>query len=286
MPETYSFCFMDGLGNDFVIIDARGRAPLGLSAEQVRRLSSRQNISTGGCDQLIVLEDAPNPADACFMRIYNADGGEVEACGNATRCVGDILIRETEADGMYIRTVAGRLRVFRHEHGVSVDMGAPRFDWKDIPLGWECDPQNLPVEEGPLKDGMAVSMGNPHAVFFVEDVGGVDLRTLGPVVQNWQQDGKKLFPEGVNVGVAQIISDKELKLRVFERGVGETLACGTGACAAAAAFLRRAGQKGAVRLHLRGGEMEVTWQVNGRLLMSGPVHFKHSAVAPLDKMLD
>lgn len=282
-PVTVRFLFMDGLGNDFVIVDAREQKGFALTTEQVRALAARSNQQTGGCDQVIVMEDgAPG---SCFMRIYNQDGSEVSSCGNATRCVGELLLKEG-GDTAHITTSAGHLKAFRSPQGISVDMGAPRLDWQEIPLGWELDTLKLWLYTGPLVRGVAVSMGNPHVVFFVEDdVDGLDLDRLAPQVQHWELEGRRLFPEGVNVGVANIVSDTELKLRVFERGVGETLACGTGACAAAVAAARRGHTKRTVTLHLRGGDLHVHWQENNHVLMTGPVRLRAEKTASLKEML-
>ena len=287
MRKVLEFIGMDGLGNDFVIADARGVAGFALTTEQVRRLAARANPHTQGCDQVIVMEDAQGGAADCFMRIYNQDGSEVDACGNATRCVGWLLLAGEKCGKASIRTKAGLLEAALSEgKNVTVDMGAPHLNGQEIPLGWECDTLHLPVVVGALKDGVAVSMGNPHAVFFMEeDVDSVDLETLAPRVQQWEQGGKKLFPQGVNVGVVNVLSRTEIKLRVYERGVGETLACGTGACAAAVAAMRRGYTARSVVLHLRGGDLNVLWQENDAVLMTGAVNLRWRKKATLAEML-
>jgi diaminopimelate epimerase len=255
------FIKMHGLGNDFVVLDAR-RAPLGLSGAQVRAIADRR---TGvGCDQLIVLEPS-HRADA-FMRIRNADGSEVTACGNAARCVGRVLMDEKEADTVLIETASGIARARDAGDGlVSVDMGAPRTGWRDIPLSQECDTLHLRLSRGALADPVAVSMGNPHAVFFVADAESVALAELGPSLET-----DPLFPERANISVAQVTSPESLRLRVWERGAGLTRACGTGACAAVVAAHRRGliGRRATVALD--GGELAIDWREDDHVWMTGP----------------
>ncbi len=264
------FIKMDGLGNDFVIIDNR-KSRLELSEEQVVELASRDNPQTGGCDQLIIIENS-DKAD-CFMRIFNADGGQVDACGNASRCIGWLVGQELDKDNITIETLAGVLQAeIAGERLVAVNMGKARLDWQEIPLAQEMDTLHLPVEEGGLRDPVGVSMGNPHAVFFVDDTDAVDLSVAGVKIEH-----HPLFPERVNVGVAQVMppdasGNAVIKLRVFERGAGETLACGTGACAATVAAIRRKlinGRKATVIL--KGGELQIEWLENGDVIMTGEV---------------
>jgi diaminopimelate epimerase len=255
---TINFEKMHGLGNDFVIIDERHSPMQLVSAEQredvVRALANR---TTGvGCDQLIVLR-ASGRADA-YMQIYNADGSEVAACGNATRCVAWLLMREKRADAALIDTEAGLLEAHLAGKGlVRVNMGLPRLEWDEIPLAEEEDTLHVRLEAGMLSDPVAVSMGNPHAVFFVDDVGAVPLKKLGPELEH-----HALFPERANIGVAHIDSDNHITLRVWERGAGETQACGTGACAAVVAARRRGLVDSKVTVQLLGGELHIQWDGN------------------------
>ena len=193
-----SFIKMHGLGNDFVVFDSRAE-PLTLSADQTRAIADRR---TGiGCDQLIQLEPATDAGADIFMRIRNADGGEVDACGNATRCIGAVLLDEVDGDEVRVRTGADLLTVTRAGYGlVTVDMGIPRGDWDEIPLAAEADTLHLDLAYGPLSDPAAVSMGNPHATFFVEDVDSVPISLVGP-----ELEVHPFFPERVNIGVAQIL---------------------------------------------------------------------------------
>jgi len=258
------FTKMHGLGNDFVVIDARDR-PLALSADVVRALAARH---TGvGCDQLIVMEPAANGRRAdLFMRIYNADGGEVDACGNATRCVAKLLIGEGGRKIVRIETGGGIL-VAEDATGdtVSVDMGPPGLDWRDVPLAFETDTLHMNLSSGPLSDPAAASMGNPHCVFFVDDLDAIPMEALGPELEYHD-----LFPERANIGVAQIIDDVKMRLRVWERGVGLTLACGTGACAATVSAHRRGLTGRRVSVQVDGGTLTIEWRADDHVTMTGP----------------
>ena len=262
--QNTCFTKMHGLGNDFVVLDARAR-PLTLSDATVRAIADRR---TGvGCDQLIVIRTPQNgePADA-RMEIRNADGGEVEACGNATRCVADLLMTESNRSEVAIQTAAGRLIASRTPGGVTVDMGPMRTEWDDIPLAGPADTLHLELAVGSLADPVAGNIGNPHATFFVEDTDAIDLSRFGPELEH-----HPIFPQRANIGVASVIGPDRLRLRVWERGVGITRACGTGACAALAAAARRGltGRKGEVILD--GGPLQIEWLENGHMLMTGPV---------------
>lgn len=258
------FVKMHGLGNDFVVLDGRA-APVSLGAGQVRAIADRR--AGVGCDQLFVLERPRQAGADVFMRIYNSDGGEVAACGNGARCVAAIVMREKGREEAVIETAAGRLDAVSAMGGrVTVDMGRALLDWREIPLARECDTLHVPVAAGPLKDAVAVNMGNPHAVFFVPDAEAIDMRSLGP-----QLEHDKMFPERANIGVAQILSPSRIRLRVWERGAGLTLACGTGACAAGVAAIRRGLTQRKVTLVMDGGELDVEWTADGRVLMTGPV---------------
>ena len=258
------FIKMHGLGNDFVVFDARA-APIRLTRAERYALASRR---TGiGCDQIITIEPSAR-ADA-FMRVHNADGGEVEACGNATRCVAAHLMAEHGRDHAVIETLAGLLEARASGPDVSVDMGEARHDWRDIPLSQAADTLHLELRaaEAPdLADPVAVNIGNPHVVFFVADVDAIDLARHGPALET-----AALFPERVNVSIAQASSAAGLRARVWERGVGLTAACGTAACAVLVAAARRGltGRCGEVRLD--GGALRVEWREDGHVGMTGPV---------------
>jgi diaminopimelate epimerase len=256
------FLKMHGAGNDFVVFDAREK-PLRILPEQAKRLCDRHFGI--GCDQLVILEKSAK-ADV-FMRIYNADGGEVSTCGNATRCIGFLQLRETNKQCVSIETKSGVLEAKAHARGVTVDMGAPRLGWQEIPLSKEMDTLSLPIELGAAKNPVAVSMGNPHAVFFVKDLANFPVQEIGAKFEH-----HSLFPERANIGFAEVISPEKLKLRVFERGAGETLACGSGACAALVAAVRRGLTGRKATLALQGGELLIEWlpdSEGGHVLMTG-----------------
>jgi diaminopimelate epimerase len=256
------FLKMHGLGNDFAVFDAR-KNPFAPTEAQIRALGDRRRGV--GFDQMIVICPAASPGTDAFMKIYNADGSEVSACGNATRCVGDVLMRELGRNEAVIETKAGRLHCRRLGSQVSVDMGPARLEWNQIPLARAEDTLSLPLAEGVLKNPAAVSMGNPHAVFFVDDAGAVPLETLGPKVEH-----HALFPERTNVEAAQVLSRGKIRMRVWERGAGITEACGTGACAVAVAAVRRGLADRQVEVVLDGGSLNIEWRADdGHVIMTG-----------------
>ena len=252
------FTKMHGLGNDFVVLDSRRRA-LALDAAGVRAIADRR--SGVGCDQLIAIERS-SAADA-LMRVFNADGGEVGACGNGARCVAALLMAEGGVDTLRLETAAATLHAEALADGsVRVDLGPARTEWRDIPLAREADTLHIAMELG---DAVAVNVGNPHAVFFVEDADAVDLARHGPAVEN-----DALFPERTNVSVAQVLAPDAIRLRVWERGVGLTRACGTAACASVVAGVRRGLCARAAEVRLDGGALHVEWREDGHVVMTGP----------------
>jgi len=279
MSDT-AFIKMHGLGNDFVIIDCRA-APVQLTSETVRLISDR---NTGvGCDQLILIESSAT--SDVFMRIHNANGGEVEACGNATRCVAKLLFSEAEKDSVIIETLGGRLRATANENGqITVDMGHPKFYWQDIPLSEKHDTLHLPIAVDGLEKPTAVNMGNPHCVFFVTNTEAIDLTALGPLLEK-----HPLFPEHANIGFAEQLDDNKIRLRVWERGAGITKACGTGACAAAVAGARLGLTERSASVKLDGGTLQIDWLQDDHVWMTGPAqisfHGKLDLLA-LNKGLD
>lgn len=263
------FLKMHGLGNDFVVLDARGTA-FDLTADRRRAIADRR--LGVGCDQLIVLEP-PTERDAdVFMRIYNPDGGEAGACGNATRCVASVLMDERKTDHVTVQTIAGLLDSQRTGTGsnglpvISVDMGPAQLDWRDIPVRAACDTNHLPVGVGPLQDPVGTGMGNPHATFFVADADAIPLAELGPKLEH-----DSFFPERANIGVAQLLDESRLRLRVWERGAGLTLACGSGACAAVVAASRRGLVKRKADIVLDGGTLTIEWLRDNHVMMTGGI---------------
>lgn len=259
---------MNGAGNDFVIFDARARGAFALTPDEARAIADRE--AGVGCDQIIAMEQSAR-GDA-FMRIWNADGGEVEACGNAARCVGWLLMQETNKSAASIETVGGLLQAANAgPQRVAIDMGPPRLRWDEIPVARETDTVRMDYTARlPNRDVLSgpggVNMGNPHAVFFVADADAIPAAIVGPQIEH-----DAFFPERVNVGFAQILSPNSMRLRVWERGAGLTKACGTGACAAVVAA-HRAGLTGRkVSVRVDGGELEIDWREDGHVIMTGPV---------------
>lgn len=256
------FTKMQGLGNDFVVLDARRKA-IPLSLADRRRIADRRRGI--GCDQLIVLEPPRTAGADVFMRIYNPDGSEAGACGNATRCISGRLMGESGAERMTVETISGLLPARRREGSrITVDMGVARTGWREIPVDQECDTLHLPVALAPLADPVGVNMGNPHAVFFVDDVDAIALETIGPKLEH-----APLFPERANIEIVQLLAPDRLRMRVWERGAGITMACGSGACAALVAAARRGLTGRRAEIVLDGGPLEIEWLENGHVLMTG-----------------
>jgi diaminopimelate epimerase len=289
---TRSFVKMNGAGNDFVVVNAL-ETPFAPTADQARAIADRK---TGeGCDQLIALEPS-NRADA-FMRVWNADGGVVETCGNALRCVGWMLLQSTGKDEVSIDTLGGPTKAWRVPGRVGsgdpegsttaarikVDMGAPRLDWEQIPLDEAMDTRGIELQVGPIDAPVlhtpgAVSMGNPHVVFFMDhtpDDGFV--RGTGSLIEHHPR-----FPEGVNVGFARVLAPDRIRLRVWERGAGLTRACGTGACAALVAAARRGLTGRAATVEVDGGELRIEWdEATDHVFMTGPVEVERTGTLAL-----
>jgi len=259
------FLKMHGCGNDFVVLDER-RGALGITPTRAAAIADRR---TGvGCDQFIVIEPPPANADAdAFMRIRNPDGSEAGACGNATRCVAYLLAHETGRLTQIIRTSSGDLRAEVLADGsVRVDMGPAKLDWSEIPLARPMDTLHLDLALGPLSDPAAASMGNPHATFFVGDLSDLPVAELGPRLEY-----DPLFPERANIGFAHVLAPDRIRLHVWERGAGLTLACGSGACAALVNAHRRGLTGRRATLEMDGGDLTIEWRSDGHVLMTGPV---------------
>jgi diaminopimelate epimerase len=276
------FVKMHGLGNDFVVVDARDGAAV-VTPDLARAIADRHRGV--GFDQMIVIEKPGDRGADVFFRFYNSDGSEAGACGNGTRCVAERVMAERKTDHLAIETIAGQLEATRRPDGrVTVDMGPARLDWREIPLAEACDTNAVPLTLGPLSNPVATSMGNPHATFFVPDAAAIDLAVLGP-----QLERHKMFPERANIGVAQILTPERMRLRVWERGAGITLACGSGACAAGVAAMRRklvAGRKVSIvvdgsTLGDPASEIEIEWLRDGHVLMTGPTALSFTGAWPL-----
>lgn len=260
---------MHGLGNDFVLIDNRDEF-LTLSPQYVQNLTDRRFGI--GCDQLIVLESPHNPEADAFMRIFNPNGQEAGACGNASRCLGFLLSDEFKKKSCVIETKEGLLHTTRLEgNQVEVDMGAPRLLWDQIPLAHDCDTSKLPIQLGVLKEPTAVSMGNPHMVFVVPDVMAIDLLHVGQTLTK-----HALYPQEANVEIVEVLNPNEIRLRVYERGTGITPACGTGACAAVVAVVNRGLCQNNVKVILDGGTLDISYEETVK--MTGNVAFTFEGV--------
>lgn len=270
---------MNGLGNDFVVVDARadGRR---FTPEAVRAITDR--VKGVGADQFIVMEKPAADGVDVFMRIYNCDGGEIDACGNATRCVAALVAEELGKRAIMLQTNAGLLAATVTDDLVTVDMGKPRFDWDQIPLSEEfADTTGIELQIGPidapiLHTPSVVNVGNPHAIFWVSDIAAYDLGRFGPLLEN-----HPIFPERANISLAQVMSPEHIKVRVWERGAGLTLACGTAACAVGVAAARKGltGRKATVELP--GGPLEIDWRASdGHILMTGTWSLDGEGVLP------
>ncbi|MBO1076399.1 diaminopimelate epimerase [Roseomonas marmotae] len=254
---------MHGLGNDFVVVDDR-RTTLGVTPARAAAAADRHRGI--GCDQFIVLEQPGEGADV-FMRIYNPDGSEAEACGNATRCIASLLMAETGRDRVVVRTLRGDLPCERLADGtISADMGPPSLEWQDVPLARAMDTAHLPMELGAVSDPAACSMGNPHVTFFVGDLDGLDWQAIGPRAEH-----HALLPARANIGFAQVMDTDHIRLAIWERGAGPTLACGSGACATLVNAHRRGLTGRRARIDLPGGTLTLEWRLDGHVLMAGPV---------------
>ena len=254
---------MHGLGNDFVVLDARAQ-PLVISPAAAAAIADRHFGI--GCDQFIVMEPGGDGADV-FMRIRNPDGSEAGACGNATRCIAALVADEAGRDRVVVRTIAGDLPVERLPGGFwRADMGMARLGWQDVPLAWDVDTLHLPLARGAVADPAACSMGNPHATFFVRDLDQVPVAEIGPGLEH-----DPIFPQRANIGFAQILSPDHMRLVIWERGAGITLACGSGACAAIVNAHRRGLTGRRATITMPGGDLHMEWREDGHVLMTGPV---------------
>ena len=273
------FIKMHGLRNDFIIVDGR-REPYRPSAEEIIRICDRHE-GVGGDELLIVnpprSESGSDDAYA-FVRIFNPDGREVEACGNATRCVGWLFMQESRCERVVVETIGGLLTCSRADKKqVAVEMGKLRTGWQDIPLSREIDTLHLEIGAGPLQDPVGMNIGNPHAIFFVDDVDAIDMAIYGPQLQN-----HPLFPEEANIGAAQLIDSKTLKLSVWERPGALTTACGTGACVAVGAAHRRGLTEAShMTVIMPAGSVEIELKNDDTVVMIGPVETCYAGYLPV-----
>ena len=276
--DQISFRKMNGIGNDFVVLDARTR-PISMTEAGARAIADRE---TGiGCDQVIVMARSSN-CDV-RMRIWNSAGAEVESCGNAARCIAELVLTETGKNTVTIETLGGLLSGTRGpDELISIDMGIPHFEWDKIPLSEKFfDTRTIELQAGPIDNPVihspsVVNVGNPHCIFWVRnDVESYGLEKIGPMLEQHM-----LFPEGANISLARIAADNLIILKVWERGAGLTRACGTGACAAAVCAARKKLTGRVVTVSLPGGDLDINWRSDDHIIMSGPVSDDYCAVLP------
>lgn len=278
MSGSVPYVKMNGIGNEIVVLDLRDRP------EKVTPEAARAIAATPGAffDQLMVLYRPPLAGTEAFMRIFNVDGSESFACGNGTRCVARRLFDASGRDRMTLESRAGLLKVFDNPDGrITVDMGEPRFAWNEIPLAEPfADTRAIELQIGPIDDPVlhspsVANVGNPHAIFWVDDIGAHDLAAIGPMLEN-----HPIFPERANISLAHVTAPDALTLKVWERGAGLTRACGSAACAAAvcAARTRRTGRE--VTVSLPGGDLRIEWTAQNRILMTGATEFEHEGELP------
>lgn len=275
--DHLEFIKMHGLGNDFVITDGRQR-PVVLAPSLLQKIADRKRGV--GFDQFIVLENT-DKADV-FMRIYNADGSESGACGNATRCVARLVMDATQQEKLDIETGYGILKATKTgDNMYAVDMGKALEDWKKIPLSHQMDTLHIPMISGPLSDGVGVNIGNPHVVFFVDDINDVDMDAHAKPLETHEW-----LPEKANIGVVEVKAKNRIRYRVWERGVGVTEACGSGACAAGVAAMRRGLTNRKVLVELDGGSLGIEWLENGHVIMTGPTTLAYAGALNIKEMMD
>jgi diaminopimelate epimerase len=276
MSTGLPFRKMNGIGNEIVVVDLRGSRRV-LEAGEARAIAVRP---VSRFDQMMVLHDPKVAGTEAYVRIYNADGSEAEACGNGMRCIGWLAANETGRKALKFETRAGVLDVSVHGiDRITVDMGSPRFGWRDIPLAEAFhDTRTIELQIGPidkpiLHSPSAVNVGNPHAVFWVADVNAYDLARIGPMLEN-----HPIFPERANISLAHVTSPTAITLRVWERGAGLTRACGSAACAATVCAARKKLTERAVTVTLPGGPLGIEWRADDRILMTGAVELEHEGV--------
>jgi diaminopimelate epimerase len=271
---NHPFVKMNGLGNEIVVVDMR-KSPATITPAEARAIAAPDGAPY---DQLMALYPPRTPGTDAFVRIFNNDGSESGACGNGTRCIADIVFKETAKDALTFETAAGLVNCWKGTTPLTstVDMGAPRFGWRDIPLAEEFrDTRAIELQIGPidapiLHSPSAVSMGNPHAIFWVDDVNAYDLCKIGPMLEN-----HPIFPERANITLAAVKSREHVVIRTWERGAGLTKACGSAACAAAVCAARKRMTGRNVTVTLPGGDLSIAWrETDDHVLMSGPVAYE------------
>ena len=267
------FVKMNGIGNDFVVLDARGQS-LDLTPDQARYIADR-NFGIG-CDQILII--APSDHADITMHILNSDGSIAGACGNGSRCVADLVMGQLDQPRLSMETRGGIIIAERHGDQISIDMGPAKLDWQDIPLAKEHDTSGFDLGLAGVPKTIAVNMGNPHAVHIVDDAEAIDLAQIGP-----QLEHHPIFPDRANIEFISLRAPDEIRMRVWERGAGITIACGTGACASAVAAARTGLTGRKVKVHLDGGILDIEWRDDGGVTMTGPSSYVFDGVIDLSK---
>ncbi len=270
-----NFVKMNGIGNDFVVLDARHQA-IDLTPDQARYIADRHFGI--GCDQILIM--APSDIADIAMLILNSDGSEARACGNGRRCVADLVMAERHVTTLSIETRGGLIHAERVDDNIAVDMGPAYLDWADIPLASAHDTSALDLGYEDLPPAIAVNMGNPHAVLIVDDADAIDLADIGP-----QLEHHPIFPDRANIEFISRLGPDEIRMRVWERGSGITIACGTGACASAVAAARAGITGRQVKVHLDGGILNIHWRDDGGVTMTGPSSYVFDGVINLAKVV-
>ena len=277
------FVKMNGLGNEIVVVDLRGSSKV-FTPQEVAAIAADRSSRF---DQMMVLYAARTKGTEAFVRIYNADGSEAGACGNGMRCVGWLLAQSVGRDRFQVETRAGVLgTLVTDPPAITVDMGEPKFGWQDIPLAEEFrDTRAIELQVGPIDSPVlhspsVVNVGNPHAVFWVDDLKAYDLTRLGPMLEN-----HPIFPERANISLAHVTASDAIEVKTWERGAGLTRACGSAACAAAVSAARKRLTGRVVKVTLPGGTLHVEWAADNHIRMTGPVEFEYEGVIDFSKLV-
>ena len=266
--QKIKFIKMHGLGNDFVVIDKR-KANIEITENLIKKLSNRR--SGAGCDQLITINQNNNNDADVAIEIFNPNGDRAEACGNGTRCVAKLLFDENQnIEKLKILSDAGILVAKQNEENITINMGKISTDWKTIPLSEEIDTLNIPIKVNGFSKGVSVNIGNPHVVFFGKSIENIDLDYIGPKIEN-----HKFFPNKTNVEFVEIVNPEKIKMKVWERGAGITLACGSGACAAVYAAWKKKLIKNIAEVQLEKGSLYISI-INNEAIMTGPAEISYN----------
>ena len=266
--KTLKFIKMHGLGNDFIIIDKR-RKNININKKIIKKISNRK---TGiGCDQVIIINKSPTKKVIAKIRIFNADGSEAESCGNGIRCVSKLLLKNIKKNVIILESIVGKLKASLNKNGnISVNMGTIKENWKNIPISKKMNNRNIPINIKNFSKGFAINIGNPHIVFFGKKINNLNLSIIGPRIEN-----HNLFPNKINVEFIEVINRKKIKMRVWERAVGETLACGSGACAAVYAGLKKEIIEKKCEVILKKGSLFINIAKNNEVVMTGPAKISY-----------